>query len=125
MAESATVMDLEDMEISTLDEERTLTMTEAHVQPADESSVPATEPNNKTVSRKVEDNTDTILNDINLVMMKLINLDGLEEFSSLQSRSCYLVSKEMLLDLIGECCKDCSNGQVCGGSLVNDTRVDK
>ena len=135
-----------DISESCLDEERTVTMMEDIVE-VDETGVNqprhvhspedctqdnctledfAQEPNNLPPlmqSKKVEDNTEVIIKKMKTALNKLTTLDGLEEFVSLQSRSCYLVSKEKLVELVGSTCCEHSDGQKCDAQLSFHSKV--
>ena len=86
----------------------------------------AQEPNNLPPlmeSKKVEDDTEVIIKKMKTALDKLTTLDGFEEFASLQSRSCYLVSQEKLVKLVGSTCCEQKDEQKCDAQLSFHSKV--
>ena len=132
--DSHTILGCEAMDISVEDDERTLTMIEdlcsedVHVEGncscrspaplADDDRDAAAASLADTSSKSVKENKEEILTELEEVMKKLtvVNAD-LGEFSTIQQKSRFLVSKEKLLELAGVKCKVTVDDHTCGSEL--------
>ena len=136
--DSHTILGCEDMDISVEDDERTLTMIEdlcsedVHVEGNCSCHSPAPLADDErdaaalladTSSKSVKENKEEILTELEEAMKKLtvVNAD-LGEFSTIQQKSRFLVSKEELLELAGVQCKVTVDDHTCGSELNFNTR---
>jgi len=122
------------MEISSVDEERTLTMVEdinqtesdygVNIAPPDMPCDNAEVATEDTSNKKVKDNTDEILADLESALSKLATVQpDLKEFWSHQQKSRFLVSTEKLIELAGDKCNNGIDGHPCDEKLHYDTKV--
>ena len=140
----------EDIEISVADDERTITIVEdvvsvsqmslptLHPLPAEEEAIVIDDdlqapqdcgiPNeaapNEEPSRKVIDNREKLLLDLENSLPKLTSIGNqLKEFAVLHERSRFIVSAEKLLELAGSYCTVETDGHACSGPLTHETKT--
>ena len=137
------------MEISVEDDERTITMVEDVVS-LSQLSLPTSQPilteeeavimddvqaprdcgysiesaPNEEPSRKVIDNSEKLLLDLENSLAKLTNIGSeLKDFAVLHERSRFIVSAEKLLELAGCNCTVETDGHVCNGPLTHEMKT--